>query len=186
MTCIVGVYDKKEKRAYVGGDSAGVGGWDMTIRADQKVLRKAGMLFGFTSSFRMGQLIRYKLKIPEHPKGVSVESYMVTSFVDGLRDCFSDGGYILKKDNRESGGTFVVIYRGVVMAIADDFQVGTPRDGIAAVGRGDQVARGAILGIRRSGANVGTKESVKIALKAAEECSAGVRGPFSVISMEQT
>lgn len=63
MTCIVGLVD--QGNVWIGGDSAGVGGYDLMLRADQKVFRNGDFLMGFTSSFRMGQLLRYKLSPPK-------------------------------------------------------------------------------------------------------------------------
>lgn len=51
MTCIVGL--EHNGRVYIGADSAGVSGWDLTVRADKKVFRNGSFLFGFTDSFRM-------------------------------------------------------------------------------------------------------------------------------------
>jgi hypothetical protein len=51
MTCIVGLVDGG--RVWLGGDSAGVSGWDLTVRADRKVFRNGPYVMGFTTSFRM-------------------------------------------------------------------------------------------------------------------------------------
>ncbi|KKN17732.1 hypothetical protein LCGC14_0962700, partial [marine sediment metagenome] len=63
MTCIVGFIDDGGK-AWMGGDSAGVAGHHTHPRRDPKVFRVGPVLIGYTSSFRMGQLLRYHLKIP--------------------------------------------------------------------------------------------------------------------------
>jgi hypothetical protein len=63
VTCIVGFTDGNE--VSIGGDSAGVGGWDLTVRADEKVFVLGEFVFGCTTSFRMGQLLRYKLTSQE-------------------------------------------------------------------------------------------------------------------------
>ena len=42
MTCIVGLVH--EGVVYIGGDSAGVGGMSLTVRADEKVLNSQGPL----------------------------------------------------------------------------------------------------------------------------------------------
>lgn len=99
MTCIVGLVDKG--KVYIGGDSAGVNSfWDLTIRADSKVFINGPFIMGFTSSFRMGQLLRYKLKTPSRFKNDGTQKeiyeYMVTDFVDAVRQCLKDGGYASK------------------------------------------------------------------------------------------
>jgi len=89
MTCIVGFVDAK-KNVYLGGDSAGVSGLDVTIRKDPKVFKKDEMVIGYTSSFRMGQLLCFKLKIPKQPSKMDDYEYLCTLFVDAVRKCLKD------------------------------------------------------------------------------------------------
>jgi hypothetical protein len=60
MTAIVGLTDNGT--VHIGGDSAGVSDWSLTIRADSKVFTNGPYVMGFTTSLRMGQLPRYALK----------------------------------------------------------------------------------------------------------------------------
>lgn len=177
MTCIVGL--EHEGKIYIGGDSAGVGGLSLTIRADEKVFKNGNMLFGFTSSFRMGQLLRFKLQIPYHRPEVNDYQYMVTDFIDAVRYCLKEGGYASVHSGEESGGTFLVGYKGKLYEINDDYQVGMPLDGYAAVGCGEDIAKGAMY------ANIGLEPEKRIlnALGASENFSAGVRSPFHVLSI---
>ena len=47
MTCIVGI--EQDKTVWIGGDSAGVNGYDIRTREDSKVFVVKDVLFGFTS-----------------------------------------------------------------------------------------------------------------------------------------
>lgn len=172
MTCIVGFVEGAT--VWMGGDSAGVAGWAMTVRADRKVFRNGPMLFGFTTSFRMGQLLRYALKVPHHEPGVDVECYMATTFMDAVRECLKSHGWAAKDKEREEGGQFLVGYRGVLFTIDSDYQVEITQDGFSACGCGDQVARGALF----ASAHLAGRDRLDVALRAAERCTAGVRGPF--------
>lgn len=173
MTCIVGLVDGNS--IWMGGDSAGAdGSWSLTVRADRKVFRNGPMIFGFTTSFRMGQLLRYALKVPHHEPDVDVDRYMATTFIDAVRDCLKAHGYATKKDGQESGGTFLVGYRGRLFHIADDYQVGEALDGFDACGCGSDLAKGALF----ASAHLGGHDRLDLALRAAERHSAGVRGPF--------
>ncbi|MED1954869.1 hypothetical protein [Brevibacillus centrosporus] len=177
MTCIVGlVHDGK---VCMGGDSAGVGGYDLAIRADEKVFINEEFIMGFTSSFRMGQLLRYRFKPPYHRPDVSDYEYLVTDFIDEVRSCLKNGGYARTDNGEESAGTFLVGYRGKLYTVEGDYQVGIPADGYAAVGCGDQIAHGALYATNGSPPT----ERIKIALEAAERYSAGVRGPFVIKDM---
>ena len=78
-------------------------------------------MFGFTTSFRMGQLIRYALEPPE-PEG-ELDRFMSTAFVDAVRACLKDGGWARRDNEREEGGTFLVGVQGRLFAVHDDYQV---------------------------------------------------------------
>lgn len=180
MTCIVGVAHAGQ--VYVGGDSAGVnpGSYALRVRRDVKVFVNGPFAMGFTSSFRMGQLLHYALTPPPHePPDLNVHHYMVTRFVDAVRACLKDGGYARKEHEQEEGGVFLVGYRGRLFRIASDYQVGEAVDGYDAVGSGDQAALGALHATQGQD----PVERVFTALQAAERLNAGVRGPFTVVSV---
>lgn len=172
MTCIVGLSDRG--RVYMGGDSAGVDRWDLTVRADPKVFQVGRVLMGFTTSFRMGQLLRYKLAVPQQEPECDDHRWLSTAFVDAVRQCLKDGGYATKDKEVEAGGTFLVGYRGRVYVVDYDYQVGQPMTGFAAVGCGAPVALGALYATE----SLEPASRVQKALEAAEQFSAGVRGPF--------
>jgi hypothetical protein len=125
MTCIVGLVDGG--RVFVGGDSAGVSGLSLQVRADEKVFRNGPFVMGFTSSFRVGQLLRYRLRPGAHPDGVCALEFMATVFVDEVRRCLKEGGAAKKENEIEEGGTFLVGYRGRLFRVDDDYQVGEMR-----------------------------------------------------------
>ena len=177
MTAIAGFCHKG--KVWIGGDSAGVAGWDLSVCSDAKVFRNGEFLFGFTSSFRMGQLLRYSFSPPKPSVDQDVYGFMVTTFIDAVRDCLKVGGYATKDKEAEAGGIFLVGYAGRLFFIGGDYQVGEMANGYAACGCGDQVVNGALF------ATVGMEpeKRMKIALSAAERHSAGVRGPFHVESL---
>lgn len=152
----------------------------MTIRADAKVFTLEPYIFGFTTSYRMGQLIRYSLDVPV-PHG-DLDKFMATTFVDAVRDCLKAGGWAKKEDEREEGGTFLVGVNGRLFVIEDDYQVGASADGYAAVGCGGEIALGALFAT--ADADMAPERRVMLALQAAERFSAGVRGPFLCLSMD--
>lgn len=176
MTCIVGLIDKG--KVYMGGDSAGVAGLDLTVRADEKVFINGDFIMGFTSSFRMGQLLRYKFNPPFHMPDISDDEYMVTEFIDAVRDCFNENGYARNNNGEEAGGTFLVGYNGELYEIHDDYQVAKPADNFAAAGCGYHIALGSLYS---SSKGLFPKDRVKLALEASERFSAGVRSPFLIL-----
>ena len=180
MTCIVGMIDGDD--VLIGADSCGgdVEQYTVINRADTKVFTRGPYLFGFTSSFRMGQLLQYNLEVPEHPHGMNNHCFMATRFIDSVRRCLTSGGFAAKKDEVESGGTFLVAYSGSLFTVYGDYQVGENADGYASVGCGYEFAYGAIHATEGEPAMT----RVKKALKAAAKFSAYVMPPFHVLRLK--
>ena len=172
MTCIVGLVH--EGSVWIGGDSAGVGGLDMTVRADPKVFRNGPFIIGCTSSFRMRDLLQYTLVPPE--RNGEIMPWMVNTVIPLIRTCLKDGGFASKNNETEEGGTFLIGYQGRLFFVGNDYQLGIPTDGFIAVGCGDQIAHGALYATSGD-----PEERVRTALLAAERFSAGVRGPFVIM-----
>jgi hypothetical protein len=140
-TAIAGI--AKEGTVWIGGDSAGIDVTNLalTVRADEKVFINQNFIFGFTSSFRMGQLLRYSFSPPGQVQGQDLNEYMVTTFIDAVRDCLKEGGFQEKENEVESGGTFLVGHQGHLFTVDSDYQVGESLDGYDAVGCGGQSQR---------------------------------------------
>ena len=182
MTCIVGIRDKNW--VTIGGDSAGVAGYQTQIRKDPKVFKKEEkMIFGFTSSFRMGELLQFKLKLPKHPKGKEDYEYMCTDFIDAVMKCLEDNHYALVKDNQMRGGTFLVGYNGRLYTVHGNYQVGELYQSYAACGSGEEFALGSLHST--TGIEYSVDDRIEMALLAAEEFSVGVRAPFNTVSLSK-
>lgn len=176
MTCIAAVVS--DGRVHIGGDSAGVSGFDLVVRRDPKVFLRGEFAFGFTTSFRMGQLIQHSLSVPPPPKKRSdLQRYMVADFTDALRSALKASGWQRKQEEQEVGGTLLVGVRGRLFRICDDYQVGESASGFDAVGCGSGYALGAL----HASAGLRPKRRLLLALRAAERWSAGVRGPFRFV-----
>lgn len=178
MTCIVGIAHKG--KVYLGGDSAGVSGLDITVRKDKKVFQNGEFVMGFTSSFRMGQILQYTFTPPE----VEIEdddlmAYMVRKFIPAVRKTFKEEGYAAIESNREKGGCFLVGVRGRLFQIDSDFQVGEHLNGMAAVGCGESYAYGSLFAQRDT--KMDAPEKLENALEAAAFFSGGVVAPFNFV-----
>lgn len=179
MTCIVGWAENNN--VWIGGDSAGVAGYFLQSRADEKVFKKGEFVFGFTSSFRMGQLIRYKLDIPRPEEGQNKDDYLHVKFLDSVIKCFKDNQYAILKDGEIQGGTFLFGYRGQLYQVENDFQIAKVRYNFDSVGCGSDLALGCLFGNREI--EMTPINRIEMALKAAQEFSAGVREPFHIVSI---
>ena len=172
MTCIVGI--AQNGKTYLGGDSAGVSGLDITVRKDKKVFTNGEFVMGFTSSFRMGQVLQYEFMPPEiNTDDDDLMRYMVTKFIPEVRKTFKDTGY-------SRGGCFLVGVRGRLFQIDSDFQVGENIDGYAAVGCGESYAMGSLF-TTGTDAKLKPKWRLEKALEAAAKMSGGVCAPFNFV-----
>lgn len=179
MTCIVGYVDNKTKKVTIGGDSAGVAGSTITIRKDTKVFKVGDFIIGCTSSFRMIQLLRFSLILPEI-KTEDIFEYMCTDFINSVRECFKNGGYLQKHtDGDEKGGIFLVAYKSRLFKVDSDFQVGESLNGIDATGCGEDYALGSLYTLSKE--NITPKDKCLMALESAAFYSTAVCRPFIIM-----
>jgi ATP-dependent protease HslVU (ClpYQ) peptidase subunit len=165
----------------MGGDSAAVSGWDIKATASPKVFINGDMLIGYTSSFRMGQLLQYKLNIPEYIEDMDDTDYLVSKFIPAVKECLKDGGYMKIENNQDSGGVFLVGFHGKVYQVDEDYQVLRCSDGFTAVGCGGSFAVGA-LSVILATTEDSPEKAILYALRVAGRFSAGVCAPYYVIS----
>lgn len=176
MTCIVGLV--QDGKVYIGGDSAGIrSNYDLTVRGDRKVFRNGEFVMGFTSSFRMGQILAFAMTPPKPHEGDDLFGFMVRDFVGAARQAMRDGGFARNTNGEETGGEFLVGYRGRLFLIGGDFQVAENVQPYSACGCGAQIALGSIFSTPHI---TDPQARVIEALQAAETFSAGVRSPFHV------
>lgn len=174
MTCVVGLV--QDGRVYIGVDSASVQGWVRRTTNLRKVFRRGPFLIGYTTSFRMGQLLEHHLEVPKQEDDESEMAFMVTKFVERARALLKDKGFSKVESNAETGGQFLVGYRGRLYSVQNDFQVGEMTDGLDAIGSGSDFALGAMMAL----ADLPPKRRIKKSLQIAEHFNMGVGAPFHV------
>lgn len=182
MTCIVGFSDGET--VYIGADTIGVSNNKKTIRKDSKVFLNKNMLFGFTDSFRMGQLLQFKLKIPTHIAGKSDYEYMCTTFIDSVIKCFEDNKFNRNDNGEIAGGSFLVGYKGNLYLIDSDYQVGLPADKYMAVGAGEEYALGSLYTSTLFNIK-DISDIVLFALKSASKSCPYATGPYNIMSINK-
>lgn len=180
MTCIIGI--ESNGKVYMGGDSSAISGWENERINFKKVFITSGVMIGYSTSFRMGQIIEAHLDIPTFGEGGMY--YMVNLFIPALRSVLKDNGFTTIENNHETAGSLLVGISGHLYRINEDFSVTRAMDGFTAIGIGNQFALGAMAGIMRS--NQPKKEPDKMILQALEIAgyfSIGVSEPYYVMSL---
>jgi hypothetical protein len=195
MTCTVIITDKKT--VILGGDSAGVAGLELRPRADEKVFRVGSYVIGFTTSFRMGQILRYGTHLPEPPAGADaaeMAGFLVTQLVPVVRQAFAGHGFsktarftsssdpTVSEEGQEVGGLFLLGVAGQIFEIRQDYQVARPATRYSAIGHGAPVALGALHALEAF-PELSLQERARRALEASEAYSAAVRGPFHFVEL---
>lgn len=176
MTCIIAIEHKG--KVFIGADSSSNSNWDQQVTSLSKVFISGHFIIGYTSSFRMGQLLEFNLAVPEHKEGSDLQ-YLVTQFVPAVRECLKSGGFTRVEWNQESGGSFIVGYKGKAYKVFSDFQVNRMAQGYAAVGSGEQYALGALATMKIANPELAIKKALAVA---GQFCSA-VCGPYHVLSL---
>jgi ATP-dependent protease HslVU (ClpYQ) peptidase subunit len=176
MTCVIGLVHKG--RVYLGADSSSVQGWTRRVTMLRKIFRLGPFLVGYTTSFRMGQLLEHELRVPDPKPGQSDLGYMVANFAESARALLKDRGFSKVEANAETGGQFLVAYRGHLYSIQSDFQVGEMAGGLDAIGTGAEPALGAMAALRSRPPASRIRRSLEIAA----EFNMGVCPPFYVRS----
>jgi len=177
MTCVVGMVQRGT--VYIGVDSAAVQGWTRRRSGVAKVFRRGPFLMGYTTSFRMGQLLEHHLEAPAQDPAQADMAFMVTQFIERVRALLKEKGFTKIESNTEKGGQFLVGYRGHLYTIESDFQVAQQADGYDAVGSGAEFALGAMMAL----AALPPTRRIRKALEIAAHFNMGVCAPFSIKSM---
>lgn len=174
MTCVVGLVQRG--KVYMGVDSAAVQGWTRRASKVSKVFRRGPFLIGYTTSFRMGQLLEHHLVVKPQAEGQSDMSFMVTQFIEAVRVLLKEKGFTKVESNTEKGGQFLVGYNEQLYSIDSDFQVGHQVESFDAVGSGAEFALGAMKALEKTT----PQRRIRRALEIAAHFNMGVCGPFTL------
>jgi len=178
MTCIVGITDGKT--VYLGGDSAGTAEYDLHIIREPKVFTHGSYVMGFTSSFRMGQILQYSFDPMDPPDDPSeLHRFMCTKFVNSLMNCLIGNKWGTTENGRAEGGQILVGVAGQLFEIDEDFHVSSYHCNFAAIGGGDLSAKGSLHTTGQM--SMSPQRRLEMALEASACLNASVAGPFHYV-----
>jgi len=176
MTVIVGV--EHDGGVTIGGDSAAIEDDLIAPTTFPKVIENGPYLVGYVDSFRLGQLVAYRLRVPEQKCGDDLE-HLATVFVDALRKIVAQAG--VGKDGEEQLPCALLVgYRRKLYTVESDLAVLRSTLGYEAMGCGSPLALGSLHTTRGLPAH----RRVQYALNAAATHSTGVCAPFTITTQE--
>ena len=144
---------------------------------NEKIFACGPWLIGHTTSYRLGQVLRYQVSWPTPPADLNhLESFIVREVVEPVRKAMRGAGASKRIQGADNGGSFLVGYAGQIFAIADDYSVVHFPHPFAAIGHGRHVAYGALHALQES--PISLEEKCRAALEASEAFDNTVRRPF--------
>lgn len=196
MTCIVGLISQGD--VWIGGDSAAATDWHVRHISQPKLFFLNGalqdgdinypggckFLIGYTSSFRMGQLIEHCFTPPLYHKDEPEMPYFVQRFVPALQETLKDGGFSKIENNVVEGGEFLIGFNRKLFKVQTNFQVLQYLDGYDACGCGEEYALGALRVMQFIDANHSPERAIRIALATAGYFSPYVCEPYHVLHLK--
>ncbi len=174
MTCIAGLIDRDGK-GHIASDSLGSNGYTKGVYKNAKIFKKGNVLFGYTSSYRMGQLLEYGLTLPERKVNQSLEEYIYMDFVESVRSLLKSSGYLIIDNNSEVIGQFIVIIEGRIFKIQEDLALLEPSEPFDTCGSGEDYAKSAI-DILKTHTKLSSKKILTLAIETASKYVATVGG----------
>lgn len=182
MTCIVAY--KFNNEIYMGSESASIcNNYFKMVIAERKVFIKNNMIFGYSGSFRLGQLLQYKLSLPSIGKK-NIDTYMHTNFIDSLRKCFEQNDFDITNDDNDF--EFIVGIDNKIYNVHSDLHI-IQYDGMcSACGCAEDVALGSMYILNKLDPNCkkySPKTKILMALEATNQYSAGVCEPFYILKL---
>ncbi|HAO2060968.1 TPA: hypothetical protein IHJ80_003892 [Escherichia coli] len=148
MTCIIAHTDGVS--SFIAGDKLGSNGFTKTVQTEPKVFEKEFIklhddgltrtkeviALGYTTSFRMGQLLNYNLNLPEQAAGQTFSQYLVLKVIPIIRQMFKEEWGSRDPSQEVGGGQFIILHNHTIYEVQEDFSVLQPKTRITAVGSG--------------------------------------------------
>jgi hypothetical protein len=175
VTCVVGISTKRG--SLIAFDSFASANGKGTVRRDMKGAQLTPeVAFGYTYSYRYGQIITHHLDLP--PVETDPFAWAVQKFVPATRTALREHGWLKKENDREEAGQLILAVRNRVFVIHSDHSVQESTERYTAVGSGDEVALGAIEALLHARAGLTDEDIARAALQAAAKLCTGVRAPW--------
>jgi len=144
MTIIIGY--KEDGKVTIAGDTQASNGFRKSQRVDGKTFTVHGISYGFTSSYRMGQILKYHMpEVYAKDRDEDTFKYVVNSLVPQFKSVLANNGFNGDYDSHNTvGGTFLIALDGKLFCIHNDFQVAEPLEDYYAIGCGEAFALGSL------------------------------------------
>jgi len=173
MTCIVGI--QNDKGCWIGTDSFSGSADSKGIMKEGKFVRCGKFTIGYTTSFRMAQIIDNLNKKPK----------TIYEFCEVIRDALKEKGFSEIDNNKEIGGTMIVSDGIEMWHVGSDFAYTQDSRNLYAIGSGYAYALGAMFVTRNEYPKQSEDWMLRAGLQVASECIPTVISPFHIRKIEE-
>lgn len=141
MTCIVALVDHGS--VHMAGDLMGSNGFTGRVYEKSKVFINDGFIFGYTTSFRMGQLLEYSWNAPPRTERTDDDEYLYRDVVNSFMKLFKDNHYGHKKEHEMETGEFLFGWKGRLFLHQENHSI-LEIDNFTSIGSGSYHAEAAL------------------------------------------
>jgi len=133
MTCIVGL--QTDDGVYMAADSVAWSRHEASTVLHPKIFPVGELLIGYTSTFRFGQLLQYRLDMPEHVPGETDMQFLM-NVVTNIRKLLEEAKHATVSNSVAEGGQALIAYRGQLYCLQTDFSIIAYKEPMDGVGSG--------------------------------------------------
>jgi ATP-dependent protease HslVU (ClpYQ) peptidase subunit len=114
--------------------------------ATHKIINNNGILIAGSGASRGSNLLQFGWKAPKPTASENLDKFMTQKFIPGMRKLFVDAGYDMKEDGdvAEHDSSFIIVVRGVIYPVFEDYSWDRDNRGIYYSGSGGDIALGAL------------------------------------------
>lgn len=150
MTCIAAIIDS-DGVGHIACDSVGADDSTKSVYLNRKIFTVSDMLIGWCGSYRMGQILQYRLSLPTATVDQDLDHWLHVDFVDAVRNVLKENGFLRVENNAEAGGTFLIVVAGRIFTMQGDLSLLESTDHFEACGSGEDYARATMNCLVNSG-----------------------------------
>jgi hypothetical protein len=157
------------------GDKMGSDGFTHGVYTKtNKVFQVGEFLIGYTTSFRMGQLLQYYWTPPTKSSDITDDAYLYKVLVNSIKDLFKENDWGIKEKSEFQGGNFLFGWRGRLFEMQDNLSI-LELEKFGSVGCGEYHALAAMKTMELTGSYDRNPEKfLSTALTVAHSCVSGV------------
>jgi hypothetical protein len=181
MTCVVGSIDGR--KLILAADSAGGNGDEIYTLPARKVFAVGPYLFGVCGSYRLAQVLRYRIELPDPPESADLEAFLVRDLIPALRRAVEQENVVGCGSCSLGQKTCLLLgCRGELWHVGPDFTV-LQESPFAAIGSGRLRAYGALHALHAAGVEPAERR-LELTLAATAAYTSSVRPPWQFIHSE--